>query len=253
MLWHQTDNSLGNYRSDTRIYKGVSYRTHFHKNYELLYVIAGNCHITVGQHGWDLETGQLFLVPPYAVHGFTCREDTVLWVCVFSADHISGFSLSDRLFSPFRCDPETGAFLQTHLFVLPEAPRLVLQGCLYLVCDQCRRNATQEAQWDFDRILQITQIVSDHLDQELDLAFVAQTLNYEYHYFSRLFHSLFGMNFRKFVNLYRIEQACQMLQQTDLSISQIALDCGFRTVRSFNRAFLAHTGCAPSQYRTKKP
>lgn len=251
MLWHQTGNSIGNYKSDIRTYTAISYRPHFHRNYELLYVRTGRTQLTVCQHTWTLEAGQYFLIPPYAIHSFTNPKDALLWVCVFSEDHISGFSLSHHLFSPFRCDAPLEDFLLNQLILCKEPAQYILQGCLYLVCDQCIRNATQQAVWDFDRILEISQIVSSHLSQELDLKFVADKLNYEYHYFSRLFHSLFGMNFREFVNLYRIEQACQLLKKTGRDISSIALDCGFRTVRSFNRAFKQLLGHCPSQYRKR--
>ena len=60
------------------------------------------------------------------------------------------------------------------------------------------------------------------------------------------------MNFRKYLNLYRTEQACNLLRTTQKDISDIALDCGFQTLRSFNRAFKAATGLTPTQYRDRK-
>ena len=43
------------------------------------------------------------------------------------------------------------------------------------------------------------------------------------------------MNFKKMLNFYRIHQAFAMLQDTDLPISRIAFECGFKSIRSFNQ------------------
>ena len=98
-------------------------------------------------------------------------------------------------------------------------------------------------------IMQITQVVADNLGKNITMAEAAQLLGFEYHYFSRLFHSLFSMNFRQFVNLYRIENACALLRSSSKDISIIAMECGFQTLRSFNRAFRELTGQTPSAYR----
>ena len=52
-----------------------------------------------------------------------------------------------------------------------------------------------------------------------------------------------------FVNIYRLETATQLLEETNESICSIALKSGFQSVRSFNHFFKASTNTTPSQYK----
>ena len=57
-------------------------------------------------------------------------------------------------------------------------------------------------------------------------------------------------NFNDFVNQWRIEDATeQLLKQPDKPVMNIALDLGYRTLSSFNRAFKERTNKSPTQYR----
>lgn len=247
MLWHQVGNSQGNYTYDARFYKETNYRPHFHKNYELLYAVAGSCQAEVASRRLTVEQGHFLLIPPYAIHSFTMDSSCKLWVCVFSADHVGGQN-SSTMYAPFVCREDIQKFLENNLIFTGTPDRLLLQACLHLVLHQCSA-APVLGTLDFDRILRITQVVSDNLDKNITMAQAADLLGFEYHYFSRLFHSLFSMNFRQFVNLYRIEKACQLLRSAPSDIATIALECGFQTLRSFNRSFRELTGQTPSQYR----
>ena len=194
-----------------------------------------------------LKQGQYLLIPPYAIHSFAMDDGCKLWVCVFSADHIGGHTSSD-LHTPFVCDGDIQEFLNHHLIYSPAPERLMAQSCLYMVCHQCEKSAVL-CSLDFDRIVQISRVISDNLARDLTMAETAKLLGFEYHYFSRLFHQLFSMNFRQYLNLYRTEEACRLLRTTQDDISDIALQCGFQTLRSFNRAFKTTTGQTPSAYR----
>ena len=56
-------------------------------------------------------------------------------------------------------------------------------------------------------------------------------------------------NFSAFLNAYRIEEAKRRLTLSDEAITTIALDCGFQTLSTFNRAFRKIEGQAPTNYR----
>ena len=56
-------------------------------------------------------------------------------------------------------------------------------------------------------------------------------------------------NFSAFLNAYRIEEAKRRLTLSDDAITSIALDCGFQTLSTFNRAFQKIEGQTPTNYR----
>ena len=114
MIVHQTHNSLGNYSYNAFIYDDCEWFYHFHKNYELLYTVAGSCQAVVASRRLTIEQGQFLLIPPYAIHGFTMDSNCKLWVCVFSSDHVGGQNTS-IMHALFTCREDIQQFLQQNL------------------------------------------------------------------------------------------------------------------------------------------
>lgn len=68
--------------------------------------------------------------------------------------------------------------------------------------------------------------------------------------FSRLFKKGTGRSLPQYVNELRITRACNMLAETDLTVAQIAYDCGFVSLAHFQRQFREHRQCTPLAYRS---
>lgn len=56
-------------------------------------------------------------------------------------------------------------------------------------------------------------------------------------------------NVSQWVNRFRVEEACRLLDETDLPVTTIIFESGFRTKSNFNREFLRQTGMNPGDYR----
>ena len=69
--------------------------------------------------------------------------------------------------------------------------------------------------------------------------------------FSRLFKKSTGRGVPQYVNELRISRACCMLADSDLTVGQIAYDCGFVSLAHFQRQFRQHRQCTPLAYRSK--
>ncbi len=72
--------------------------------------------------------------------------------------------------------------------------------------------------------------------------------NYSPSHFSRLMVKLTGTSFTKYINILRISNAVDLLQNdNEISVSDVAERCGFSTLRSFNRCFKELTGYPPTE------
>ena len=60
-----------------------------------------------------------------------------------------------------------------------------------------------------------------------------------------------GRTVPQYVNELRIARACLLLAETDLTVSQIAMDCGFVSPAHFQRQFREHQHCVPLAYRSR--
>lgn len=68
-------------------------------------------------------------------------------------------------------------------------------------------------------------------------------------YLYRIFKEKFGKSPKQYINDYRIEQAKILLQNSDITVTQVANSVGFCDVLSFSRFFSLKTGLSPQKYR----
>ena len=83
----------------------------------------------------------------------------------------------------------------------------------------------------------------------LTLEQMARDLGYNYTYLSAYFNQRLHTGFQDFVNQYRVSHAAMLLQGSSIPVTQVAEQCGFGTIRSFNRVFLKSLGMSPSAFR----
>lgn len=89
-----------------------------------------------------------------------------------------------------------------------------------------------------------------YADPELSVARLARILGTNSAYISRAFNEGLGQNFSAFINRLRCDEVAERLRTgAPEDLLDLALDCGFSSKASFNRAFRAAFGCSPSAYR----
>lgn len=67
--------------------------------------------------------------------------------------------------------------------------------------------------------------------------------------FARQFKLHAGRTSGEFVNKLRIQAACRELSETERSVTEIAMNCGFGEISFFNRLFRREKGCSPREWR----
>jgi AraC-like DNA-binding protein len=90
--------------------------------------------------------------------------------------------------------------------------------------------------------------IHDHSDEELSLTKVSKFVNISANHFSETFKEVTGVNFVDYVARTRTEKARELLQNSNLRISEIAFAIGFQSLSQFNRVFKKLTGKSPSAY-----
>lgn len=68
-------------------------------------------------------------------------------------------------------------------------------------------------------------------------------------HFSRAFTASLGLSPSRWLTRTRVERAATLLSDTDLPVSDIARQVGYRSAAQLTRAFKAHHGATPSAYR----
>ncbi len=94
-----------------------------------------------------------------------------------------------------------------------------------------------------------------HFDQDLTLSEMARRLATNTSTLSASLNAREGVNFTAFINGLRVEAVCEHLRanrgDTATNLLDLALDCGFGSKATFNRAFKRHTGLSPREWMQK--
>ncbi len=101
------------------------------------------------------------------------------------------------------------------------------------------------------QLVQILEYIHEHLSQNVKLADLATLLDMSQFHFSHLFKQSLGISPYQYLLQQRIERAKKLLKQTERSIMDIALECGFNSHSHLSKQFRQITGTTPKMYREK--
>lgn len=99
------------------------------------------------------------------------------------------------------------------------------------------------------KLNRVLDYINAHLEQEIQLADLAQVANFNPCYFTSLFKRSMGISPWQYIVQRRVERAKQLLKQHNHSISEIAIQCGFNSQSHFTYQFRKLTGVTPNKYR----
>ena len=91
--------------------------------------------------------------------------------------------------------------------------------------------------------------VTNNLYANLSVEEFAQLCSLSVSSFKRKFTEVFNESPKKYVAKMKLLRASKLLSTGNLRISQIAYQCGYETISTFNRSFKTHFGKSPSEYR----
>ena len=121
---------------------------------------------------------------------------------------------------------------------------LVTQYCLENAAELTQRSETDEL------ICAAIAHINSHLHEKLNLAELAASHYLSYIQFFRRFKQATGATPQDYVAGLRLKKAQLLLTETELSVKQIARNCGFGNEYYFSNFFRNRCSITPSQYRT---
>ncbi len=91
--------------------------------------------------------------------------------------------------------------------------------------------------------------VAANYRESISLNKMALDLGVSKYVLSRMFAKTFHCNFCKYINKIRLNYAVSYLENSDISITELCLECGFDSQRTFNRVFKEEYKMTPRKYR----
>ena len=95
------------------------------------------------------------------------------------------------------------------------------------------------------RLEQAISYIDHHYSEKITLDEVAAAAYMSSNYFSSYFRKVTGISFSEYVTRIRISHARELLRDTDKSVTEIAMECGFHNISNFYRLYKKQVGKSP--------
>ena len=250
---YQNENFNGEYDFRSNFHNGWEMSANLHEYSEILYCKNGEGRVIINGETINIKTHELVWIPPNYIHRFDCPNAEVI-CAVFSNDLIPLFfkALEGRHFRVSSVCVEELAYFLDGFHNLKKSDYLIVSGYLNLICAKVIKCSSFENPRYTDGVLyqKIISYVSENYTNDITLSQVAKMFGYNEKYLSYTLHDLTGVNFRQLLNFYRINHAKNLLSNSkNKNIGQIAMECGFGALNTFNREFKRVVGMTPRAYR----
>ena len=98
-------------------------------------------------------------------------------------------------------------------------------------------------------VIEAIKYIQFNYSSDISVDDIANAVGISRSHLYRVFVSNLGQSPIDYLTEYRINEACELIKNTNLSISQIAVSVGFFDQFYFSRVFKKHTGMSPREYR----
>lgn len=267
--------------SDFKIYKirrdasEKAQEPHVHPYYEIFYLVNGECTFFLDHNIYQLNKGDLVIIPTSSIHKSTYpklgsseryvinfREENFKWLDKMldkgSAKEMlpcGVISVPERrrkyveslmekmIFENAGPDELSNAFLKLGLCELE----------LFLIrCANYESNVMKEIDVNNRLMQEVASYIYANYSKKITLDELSEKYSISRSYLSKKFKEITGFGFKEYLVNVRIQNACNMLLDTDMTITEIAFECGFNDSNYFGDAFRHIKGISPNKYRKQK-
>ena len=252
----------------------------WHEDVEFIYVNKGVFHLYINEVLYELHEGDLAIVNSNYLHYGNAPEDSFCEIFVIL------FRLQDLISDRSPNEPHLAALANNLLWFPPvihpaepiyaplcELLRLIhgmlierpvgadlkikslLFDILFLFCTH-EEYFIREPGWDSsnakEKLLALHSFLNEHYSEHFTVRELAENLHMSQDSFYKFTSSAIGCSPVTYVNRYRLSRAAEMLDTTNLSVTDVCFQCGFQNISYFIRAFKKQYGLTPKQHANRR-
>ena len=227
---------------------------HFHSQIELCIVEDGTVESLVNNRTATLEKGDVSVSFPYDPHRYIAKEGVRYTVLIIPSD-IGEKLCSDMkgAVDPFIRHSEKSAAIMEYLMRLKSESIGELEriGLVYLILGIIKKellSSDNRSEKDDELLSGLLLYIHKNFSKNITQTSIAKAFGYHPAYISGYFKSRLDIGMSRYINVIRLNNAVQLMRKKRYNVTEIALECGFNSVRTFYRAFRAEFGCSPGDY-----
>lgn len=236
---------------------------HFHAEWEMIICISGSTIVHMNASSFELKANEMVLIPPYFFHFYEencgdyivmCFDNDVMPILKKQLakerpeNNIIDFSIDAVLYDTVMQFKKL--FSEPYVkgdFIDPTISLGYINLIMFF-----SKPLFDYAPFDFEKSNLSRKVIEyclDNYKQGISLDAVSNVFGYSKSYISHVFNLNMQMSLTTFVNWLRISEACDLLGNSTKSVTDIAHEVGFGSLRAFNRVFLNYIFQTPSDYR----
>ncbi len=243
---------------------------HTHGDFEIFYLISGNCDYYVEKTTHHLKQGDILIIRPSELHGINPVSSDVPYervVININSEYINEIDKSGQLMEslnnvPFgtlnRFDAETlghnlcGTAIESLIKKPNEITELDIIPRIFLILSEAKRilkkiNKVSPKKNTADKIFDF---VNQNLFSDITLKKISDTFFISQSQINRIFKKHTGVSVGKYIASKRLLSARHRLHSGELAI-KVCEECGYTDYSVFYRAYKSQFGCSPQQERKK--
>ncbi|MCL2052293.1 MAG: AraC family transcriptional regulator [Lachnospiraceae bacterium] len=267
-----------NFKSNThlRLYNNdetAFYPNHWHAPLEIIMPLENAYPVTCSNKSYIIKESELLFITPGALHNMGGTPGKRL---IFQADFTILYSIKELAATLTLISPALHVTAENSPAIHEPARKLLLEiadeyfedlplseASIYakvielfvLIARHHSKvsipmNNSENKQREYiERFLFVCDYINEHFNENLSLDEVAALSGFSKYHFSRLFKQFTNTSFYKYLNKKRIENAVDLLMDSQHTITDVALRCGFSSLSAFIRMFKITRGCTPSEFK----
>lgn len=248
---------------------------HWHHQFEFIVIKKGEGIVAVDEDVYRVKEGDIVSVLPGQVHAIEAEVHMEYENIIFSLDILESLQedayIREKIFMPLKTgsvsipNPICASLpyyedIMTSIQAIdavsdrnsPCAPLLIKANLLTLFFTLSTHFKTPLPSYKgpyAKPVKDALQYIHDHYREKISLREVADISGFSLVHFMRIFKSAVGDTFLHTLNDYRLDTACYLLKNTDDSISDVAMKCGFDNLSYFIRLFEKRYKMTPGKFR----
>ena len=233
-----------------------SYPLHLHRWYEIVLLLEGELDIVIDGVTYNMKQYDSLFIFPDQTHEYISTKPCRHKLCLFKPELIAYFNSKIQSCIPVNPLKNMSGSPWVELFRTMKNTDSVesIKGIMYyytgmFTADEFTPVSEIDAPDRLDLMHRIFRFADEHFAENCTLTDLAAHIGYDYSYISKLFSEKINMSFTEYVNMLRIDRACYLLKSTELPVLDISEQCGYGSLRSFNRNFLRRMNMTPRDYR----
>lgn len=243
--------------------ENMEFPEHLHNQMEILAVLSGQISVRIMGEVGTLKKGDCAFVFPNQIHSYHSNAENHVRLYIFDLSLAGAYLYSLRKYVPSCPFIPGGKLPADALLALDRLYTLFHDGfvpddsplccawlqVLFAMVRPLLALSERKLSEDMELTCRLVRYIMEHFQEQLTLETLSRELHVNKSYLSSIFSGRLHLNFRQYLNRFRVEYASRLMKETHCPLTEIWADAGFNSQRSFNRAFSEIMGTTPREYR----